>query len=91
MNYKVLKIADDPRQEIINLFPETFAWIEQQFGEGRNVIVHCAAGVSRSATVVIAYLIRKHQWVFDEAFSFVKSKRSLISPNSGFIAALKTY
>jgi hypothetical protein len=42
---------------------------------------HCSqAGVSRSAAIVIAHLISKHKWGFDEAFNFVKRKRPVIDP-----------
>ena len=49
-----------------------------------SVLVHCAAGVSRSASIVIAYLMRIKGWTYAEAFSYVKSKRFVICPNSGF-------
>jgi len=46
--------------------------------------VHCAAGVSRSASIVIAYLMKINHWTFENAYSFVKSKRKIIDPNFGF-------
>ncbi len=47
--------------------------------------IKCGAGVSRSSTIVIAYLIWKKKLSFEEAFNFVKENRSVICPNSGFI------
>jgi protein-tyrosine phosphatase len=41
-------------------------------------------GVSRSASVVIAYLIREKQMSYFDALYFVRSKRKFVSPNSGF-------
>ncbi len=46
---------------------------------------HCAAGVSRSASIVIAYYIKEKKMTFQEAYDFVKSKRNKIYPNSGFV------
>lgn len=42
------------------------------------------AGISRSATSVIAYLMKKHKWSVANAMARVKSKRPQICPNSGF-------
>jgi protein-tyrosine phosphatase len=51
---------------------------------GGRVFVHCFAGVSRSATIVIAYLMKEHGLSFNSAIKFVKSKRPQINPNDGF-------
>jgi atypical dual specificity phosphatase len=59
-------------------------------GENR-VLVHCFAGMSRSATIVIAYLLVTTPMTVGEATEFVRSKRSVIRPNCGFIEQLKQY
>lgn len=46
-----------------------------------NVFVHCYAGMSRSATVVLAYLMRNLQWPYEAALSFLRWKRSIVNPN----------
>jgi protein-tyrosine phosphatase len=43
------------------------------------------AGVSRSATIVIAYLMKKKHLSFKQAFEFVKIRRVIVWPNDGFI------
>jgi dual specificity phosphatase 12 len=55
---------------------------------GKQVLVNCFAGVSRSATIVIAYLMYKNKWSFEDAITFVKSKRNIINPNYGFVCQL---
>ena len=55
------------------------------------VLVHCAAGVSRSASAVIGYLMKYEKMSFDDAYKHVKSLRSCINPNSGFVDQLKKY
>jgi protein phosphatase slingshot len=59
--------------------------------EGSKVLVHCKMGVSRSASVVIAYAMKAYNWHFKEAFEYVKQKRSCIKPNASFISQLETY
>lgn len=55
------------------------------------MLVHCKMGVSRSASVVIAYAMKAYNWDFKEAFEYVKQKRNCIKPNASFISQLETY
>ena len=55
-----------------------------------KVVVHCVAGRSRSATIVIAYLLMRRCDPFptlEDAIRFVKCRRE-ISPNNGFLELL---
>jgi len=56
-----------------------------------RVLVHCLAGMSRSATIVIAYLLATTPMTTEEATAFVRSKRSVIRPNQGFTKQLEQY
>ncbi len=58
---------------------------------GRTVLVHCAAGISRSPTVAAAYLMRKYRWPAADALAFVKKARPVIDPNGGLVALLSRY
>jgi hypothetical protein len=53
-----------------------------------NVLVHCNHGVSRSAALVIAYLIKTHGYTLKQAFFHVQSKREVALPNTGFMKQL---
>lgn len=55
---------------------------------GGRVLVHCQAGISRSATICLAYLMHTQRVRLDEAFNFVKQRRHVISPNLAFMGQL---
>ena len=48
------------------------------------MVVNCAAGVSRSATVVLAWLMSRKKMTLFDAFAFLRSKRRFVYPNKGF-------
>lgn len=55
------------------------------------VLVHCNAGVSRAAAIVIGFLMNSEEISFTSAFSLVKNARPSICPNAGFMEQLRTY
>lgn len=58
---------------------------------GGRVLVHCQAGISRSATICLAYLIHAQRVRLNEAFDFVKRRRQVISPNLAFMGQLQQF
>lgn len=56
-----------------------------------HVLVHCIAGVSRSATVVIAYLMKYKRMDLRTAFNYCFNLRPVVRPNNGFMQQLITY
>jgi protein-tyrosine phosphatase len=64
--------------------------IKKAIKENKIVIVHCAAGISRSSTLVIAHLMIENNWSMEQAIQYVKERRPQIQPNDGFIKQLKT-
>ena len=84
--HKKIKIADVYKANIIQYFGECLNFIKGD----EKVFVHCIAGSSRSASIVIAYIMWSEKKTFSEAFDFVKSKR-LINPNLGFQDQLKMF
>ena len=85
--HKKFTIYDFEQQNIIKYFGECLNFIK---GDDK-VLVHCAVGASRSATVVIAYIMWTKKMSFKEALEFVRSKRFVVSPNFGFIDQLKLF
>ena len=54
-----------------------------------NTIVHCKAGISRSVTVVLAWMIIYKEYTFNNAYKFVQGKRNFINPNDYYRKLLK--
>ncbi|KAF8626570.1 hypothetical protein AX15_004802 [Amanita polypyramis BW_CC] len=65
--------------------------IDEVLRGGKSVLVHCQQGISRSAAVVIAYLIRSRGMSYHNAYEFIKRKRACIKPNPGFVRALQDW
>lgn len=82
--YKVIKAYDNSTQSLLRHFPAAIAFMKDAIKRGGGVLVHCYAGVSRSATVVIAYLMQEYELSFEEAFSKASKARPIIFPNIGF-------
>jgi len=57
--YKVLNVLDSPSQDLSRYFNEVVNWMASVIKSGGTVFVHCWAGVSRSSTFVIAYLMKE--------------------------------
>ena len=68
--YKQVDIWDSADQNIKQYFPECLEYIDNSIREGGTVLVHCMAGISRSATIVIAYLMSKNCMTFIDALKF---------------------
>ncbi len=56
-----------------------------------NVLVHCAAGISRSTTCLLSYYIKHRNMSMQEALSLVRKSRPIATPNSGFQVQLRKF
>lgn len=89
--YMTLDIADMVTESIIRFFPKVRSFIDDAFSAGGKVLVHGNNGNSRSATLVLAYIMEKYGINYKEAIKFVKDRRACIKPNEGFLAQLAEY
>lgn len=74
--YKRLSVPDVMVPDAEKL-TEAVDWIDEQVADGRTVLVHCAKGRGRSATLLAGYFMREQDMTYDEAVDTMKSKRSL--------------
>jgi hypothetical protein len=90
--YLVLKVKDEETQKIRMCFDDSFHFISRaRTTKRKNVLVHCAAGISRSCTIAIAYLMREYRLTANEGLALVRNSRPFVCPNQGFANQLMAY
>ncbi|CAE8597661.1 unnamed protein product [Polarella glacialis] len=88
-SYKRVKLDDVPTANLLEVLPEALSFLgEAQLRRG-PVLIHCTRGISRSASVVIAFLMLFKRLSYKEAKSRVEAKRVMIYPNIGFQVQLQ--
>ncbi|KAJ0972792.1 hypothetical protein J5N97_020751 [Dioscorea zingiberensis] len=88
--YKTLWLHDSPAEDITSVLYDAFDYLEEVRAArppGR-VLVHCLHGASRSATLVIAYLMWRYAQSFEDALRHVRAARAVTDPNLGFASQL---
>ncbi|KAM5172656.1 dual specificity protein phosphatase 26 [Mantella aurantiaca] len=87
ITYMGIEAQDSPTFDMSAHFQAAADFIHRALRERGKILVHCAVGVSRSATLVLAYLMIYHRMTLVEAINTVKDKRGII-PNRGFLRQL---
>lgn len=86
-----VRIEDLPTENIYKHFEKTYKFIRKALDSGGKVFVHCQMGISRSASLIIAFLMKDRKMTLKQAKAFVEKKRDIINPNSGFLKQLKKW
>jgi hypothetical protein len=86
-----IPILDKNDVNITEYIPDFLKFLDECFAENRIVYVHCMMGISRSVSLVIAYIMQKQKIKFNDAYKFVKDRRSQADPNFGFTCQLMGY
>uniref|UniRef100_A0A803MVM1 MAP kinase phosphatase 1 n=1 Tax=Chenopodium quinoa TaxID=63459 RepID=A0A803MVM1_CHEQI len=86
--YRTLWLQDSPSEDITSILYDVFDYFEDVREQKGKVFVHCCQGVSRSTSLVIAYLMWREGQSFDDAFQYVKEARGIADPNMGFACQL---
>jgi len=94
--YHRLALNDTPSSSISKASDEACKIIDSVIRVGTSkskekgkILVHCSAGISRSPTLVVAYLMRSHNMPLKAALGLVLKARPQVSPNPGFLQQLK--
>eukprot|EP00591_Stephanopyxis_turris_P000643 CAMPEP_0195509238 /NCGR_PEP_ID=MMETSP0794_2-20130614/2229_1 /TAXON_ID=515487 /ORGANISM="Stephanopyxis turris, Strain CCMP 815" /LENGTH=333 /DNA_ID=CAMNT_0040636403 /DNA_START=45 /DNA_END=1046 /DNA_ORIENTATION=+ len=91
IEYCSVPVNDENGANLLIYMEGASQFINRHVSSGGSVLVHCQMGISRSSSIVCAYLIRYHGYSRDEAFVTVKSRRPKTNPNAGFWTQLYTF
>src|SRR4030095_12941232 len=83
-----MPLRDHPAEDITKELEIGYDYLTLMHSQGKKVLVHCVAGISRSAAFVIYYLMKSESLTLSDAFRLVKEKRQIVSPNQGFMTTL---
>ncbi|RPD63765.1 phosphatases II [Lentinus tigrinus ALCF2SS1-6] len=86
-----IPVEDRTDNDLLGYLDHAVAWIRDALAQDGRVLVHCVWGMSRSASVMLAYLIAARSMSLDEALRIVRARRQIVRPNSGFMTQLKVY
>jgi dual specificity MAP kinase phosphatase len=86
--YLQIPITDHWSENLSAFFPKAIAFIDEARSQNSGVLVHCLAGISRSVTVVVAYLMHSLKLSLNDAYDYVKRCKPNISPNFNFMGQL---
>jgi protein-tyrosine phosphatase len=94
IEYMYIEIGDSPYEDISQYFDMTYDFIKKYISQGKNVLVHCMAGISRSSTIILNYIIRDMYEnnrvqtcpcrLFQDVLEYARERRHIINPNIGF-------
>lgn len=77
------------KEKYVTVSPDSSLFLPDHVKQsGGKVLVHCEAGISRSPTICMAYIMRTQQLRLDAAFDIIKQRRAVISPNFSFMGQL---
>lgn len=89
--YLRVPIKDTRESNLLDYFDQVADRIEETRQNDGRSLVHCVAGVSRSVSLVLAYLIKYSDMSLKSAFEYVRSVRPQVRPNVGFFKQLIEY
>jgi len=88
--YLKVPVIDEPNANIAKHFDRAIEFIDESIKLNKGILIHCVYGVSRSSTLVCAYLIKKYGMTVNTAVRHVQARRPKANPNKGFLLQLQT-
>lgn len=85
LKYHKIPVLDNEHESIIDHFEGCYQFIMDNLVQEKNILLHCAFGISRSATVTIFLLMKLGRLTRAEAQTLVEIQRPEIQPNLGFL------
>lgn len=91
IKYLNIRVLDNEKADLLKEFDRTFKFINEAKEQNTSCLVHCKMGVSRSASICVAYFMKEKSFNLEDGLKFVKQKRSCVNPNKNFMQQLNTY
>lgn len=91
MTYLCISAADHSKQNLMQYFRDSIMFIHESRLKGEGCLVHCVAGVSRSVTLVVAYIMTATGRGWVESLAAVRAARPCAGPNLGFLRQLDEF
>ncbi|KAL7717988.1 dual specificity protein phosphatase [Entamoeba marina] len=90
-NNLYLSMDDVPEAQLSSILPTSLLFIDENLKRNRSILIHCECGISRSASILIAYIMKKNGVTYKEALKIVEQKRKCVMPNQGFSKQLQIF
>jgi len=88
---RCIPLNDDGSSDLGPVLKRCFEFIDEAKLKKQKILIHCAAGINRSPSIVIAYLMRTNNMRYQDAFDFVQNKRWFIDPSPPYRLQLQQY
>lgn len=89
IDYQFIEASDCSATNLKQYFPEVCRYLDSN--KDGNTLVHCQQGISRSATLCLAFMMRQLDTNFDDSFNMLRQRRHCVSPNFSFLGQLKAW
>ena len=90
-SYMSIPVLDKPKANVMIYFEKASDFVASALDKDGKVLIHCFAGISRSSTFLLAFLMKVKNMTLADAYHLLKSKRAKCEPNIGFMVQLKAY
>ncbi|CAB3410032.1 unnamed protein product [Caenorhabditis bovis] len=91
MHYLRISVDDNSSHNLTKFFQDAFAFIKTAQDNQKGCLVHCLAGISRSVTICLAYLMHNRRVPLEIAYDWLQNKNASIAPNFHFMGQLTDY
>ncbi|XP_064107506.1 serine/arginine repetitive matrix protein 2-like isoform X1 [Macrobrachium nipponense] len=89
--YMCVVASDSPGQNLTQYFPACNDFIHTARLKGGGVLIHCLAGMSRSVTVAVVYVMCVTSLSWRDSLKAVRGARNVANPNVGFLKQLQDF
>ncbi|AYV84302.1 MAG: dual specificity phosphatase domain protein [Hyperionvirus sp.] len=89
--HTIVRLNDVSTESLAEPFAIIFPLLLKAEENKQTLIIHCEKGISRSASIVIMFLMKSRKMIFSDAFNFVLKLRPQINPNAGFMRQMQEF